>query len=85
LNLEGAEEKMNFLWNAAAVVGLIVIVLLLGAGTWVWAVVVKNALLSARGAATITLPELQLNASVGRLSAHGDAVHVVQAMNGEVN
>ena len=76
---------MHFLLLTATIIGFLVIALLLFAGAYFCAVVVRTAVLSARGAATGTLPELQLNASVGRLSAHGDAVHVVQAMNDEVN
>jgi hypothetical protein len=77
---------MHFLFLTATIIGFLVIASLLFAGAYFCAVVIRTAIVSARNAAaTVTPPELQLNASVGRLSGHGDAVHVVQAMNGEVN
>ena len=76
---------MHLVWNIFAVVGLTVTLALLGAGVWVWAVVVRNVLLSARGtttnphAANVTLPELQLMRSEMRRT------HPVHAVNDEIN
>jgi hypothetical protein len=89
---------MQLVWNICGVIGLTVVILLLGAGAWVWAVVVRNActaFLSARASTTIpqsanvALPELQLAIVDGKLvpctSAFEDAAHAVHPVNGEVN
>ena len=66
-------------WNIFAVIGVTVVIALLGAGTWVWAVVVRNAytaFLSARSSTTIphsvnvALPGIKLFVSAGNLVVH---------------
>ena len=67
--------NMHLVWNSFAVIGIAVTLLLLGAGTWVLCVVVRNVLLSARGITTnppnanVEPPDLQLAVVDGNLVA----------------
>ena len=92
---------MHLVWNVLAVIGMAVTLLLLGAGAWVCAVVVRNAyaaFLSARASAAITnlqnanvaLSGIKLFVAAGKLvacpSAFEDATaHAVHPSNSEIN
>jgi hypothetical protein len=73
---------MLILWNAAAVFGLAMLVLFLGAGMYLCGVVARSAVLSVRnpapGAANVVLKGVQATAQAGALTAHGDAIHARQ-------
>ena len=68
-------------WNIFGVTGVTVTIALLGAGVWVWAVVVRNAytaFLSARASsASVVLKSASARIAAGVPSAFGDAAHAV--------
>ena len=94
-NIDLVSGVKKMVWNIFGVIGLAVTLLLLGAGAWVWAVVVRNAytaFLSARASTTIphnanvVLPGVQIAMETGKLVAFGDATaHAVHPVNDEVN
>jgi hypothetical protein len=71
-------------WNIFAMIGMAVTLLLLFAGAWVWAVVIRNVLLSARSSAALTIPTI--SATLHELQLlRSEMTHAVHPVNDEIN